>query len=208
MTTTQKAETREERETRIREDFVRHVATLKILEQRDNGMQIANLVWRRPDSGNYAVHYVVYGAMLFVCGDLGEAVYQWSSFVSVEWLAKLDLSYFAGKCTASANGRGYKEWDSDLARERFLEDVARFRQEGDVIDDGEVQSALIAIDECGPSAGPWEAWCRTDAHTIYGDDWWESAPGIGERIDWQCQAHLLGLKLAVAQLRESGVLSA
>lgn len=178
-------------------DFANHVAEYS--EAEVGRVRVERLVWRQPGTNNYRVDYAcIGGSVLCVCGDLGEAVYN-AGGQSLAWWARCDRSYFAGKCMASEYGRGYKDWDDDRALSRFREEIARMRADGEEIDADLVDEAELCL---AGGRGEWEAWMRESAHELFGDDWWDFVPNFGVVIAQRCELHLIGLKLAIAQLDE------
>lgn len=77
--------------------FPDHVATVS-----DDG---TSMLWAKPGTGIYAVKYRIIGSHLVVLGDIGCAVYRWSDRISFNWLSRISLDYFHGKCEASEDGR-------------------------------------------------------------------------------------------------------
>jgi hypothetical protein len=161
-------------------------------------MRREELVWSKPGSGINRVDYIQRAGRLFVCGDLGEAVYGWRQAASpLKWIAGLDYDYFAGKCEASETGRGFKDWDCDTATRALgaLHDGGQFDQQ-----------ELAKISECLQdypcdgtpidSRDEWYSFLRQHADECLGDAWCEWAPQIGEVIHPRCMAHLYGLKMA------------
>jgi len=97
---------------RCREEwFQNHKATV-LLESADQGTIIS---WQNPDSWNYGCHFIIHRRWLIVVGDIGEAVYEWSQDLTLEFLAGLDFHYFHGKCQASETGRRFTQWSSKSA---------------------------------------------------------------------------------------------
>ena len=108
------------REEMIKDSFKDHVADYSLYHKMDEGGtgvvgSIEVLTWKKPGTGNYMVRYLVSGNTLCVYGDLGEAIYQWSENVTLEWISNLYLSYFKGKCQASEVGRDFREWSQRKA---------------------------------------------------------------------------------------------
>ena len=106
------------REEMIKDSFKDHAAKITQfakLDVNDAGCDIEVLTWKKPESYNYMVRYLVSGNTLCVYGDLGEAIYQWSENVTLEWISNLYLSYFKGKCQASEVGRDFREWSQRKA---------------------------------------------------------------------------------------------
>lgn len=176
--------------------FAKHVASHSVAEM--DGRTVERLVWREPKVSYNYVQYIAVEGTLFVSGDLGDAVYE-TGAESLQWWTRCDLHYFAGKCMASEEGRGYRTWDGDAAAVRFDEEIERMRNDGEEIDDNLVYEGRSALVE---SQWEWEYWLREEGTQLFGQDWWEFAPKFGKVISDRCLLHLLGLKLAIQQLQE------
>lgn len=48
-------------------------------------------------------------------------------------------------------------------------------------------------------AWEWQGWMHGNAHDAFGPDWYEWVPDFGKRISMTCHAHLIGIKMAIAQ---------
>lgn len=124
-------------ENRYIECFKDHKATLKIL---NDDTQI--LEWKEPGTRNYQIDYLFYKNMLFVSGDLGEAVFSctWCPKWNTDkgWLLSID--YLFEKLSAI---RGDKyEWDSDDAVEDLKD---HYRETFDELDDKEFEEMSTYI---------------------------------------------------------------
>lgn len=134
-------------------------------------------------SSNYSVHYVIYGSVLFVCGDLGEAVYCWSSNITWEFLAGLDLVYFHSKCQASESGRQFYVFDATLFNRNLRAEIApKYRHL--IIDEevGNEHEATLLI-------GKLYEQCDLDGETL------GSFMEGGRVLNLRCCAHLIGLQM-------------
>lgn len=156
-----------------------------------------HLVWTKPGTRINSIEYLCNGPQLVVTGDLGDAIYE-TGADSLAWWSRCDAWYFASKCVASELGRGYREWDPDAAclqlRDRFdFEDP----------EDAEAWSRLVLLDgeDALYSEQAWSDWLRDNAEEVWGANWHDVEPWkIGSVIALRCEAHLAGLKLAVAQV--------
>src|SRR4051812_46241542 len=88
--------------------FSNHVA--KVSEAECHLGKVTVLEWAEPGTFIFRVVYVILRHSLIVYGDIGEAVYQWSGNIGLEFLSNLNIDYFASKCEASEYGRGGREW--------------------------------------------------------------------------------------------------
>lgn len=82
---------------------------------------VSGLRWANPENSNYLVTYLLYGATLFVGGDLGHAVYRWSPHdaMSLRWIANCNLPYFAEKIESLHRCAQSNEWRSDICEMRM-----------------------------------------------------------------------------------------
>lgn len=194
----------------------------------ESGSELQRLRWAKPSSSTYLVIYMIDGCCLFVTGDLGSAVYRWSSPLAFDWLANCDLSYFAGKCEASENGRQHEEWsqakceaeaeyrveiwyqgDGQYVLADKLGDESFADQDWSQLSPALKRRALdyfseivLELDEDWSSfvsayCGSQHEWCEFIGEHLELFDW-ESA-GCGMETSLRCQAHLIGIQMAVAQ---------
>lgn len=201
------AEHEDVRTERIKGWFAQHEATFGeyIPECARSLPTPETLYWAKPGTGCYSIRYTIQGPVLMVWGDLECAVYRWSSPITWEFLAGCDLQYFEGKCEASPKGRDYEEYDHDLALADFNEGIERRAEEGyDHPDPQEVEEARHAIKY---GVDEWRDWMRQEGFRVFGDSWYEWLPGLGKRIAQTCAAHLIGIKMAVAQRAKKGGIS-
>ena len=203
----------------IKKEFKDHVATFSEFVD-ENGFKIQRLKWKNPESSNYYINYLIFGGVLFVCGDCGNAVYQWYEQTSFKWISNYNLDYFASKCKDSNT----EEWDSDLAKENLLELINEEIKESKETEDfykTEVEkkreSILEKIKESLEKNTRYidyfedyidnilfsqESWSRNLENCgsfLFGDDFWEYTFNIGIKISTRTRQHLIGIKMAVEQ---------
>lgn len=117
---------------RIREEwFNDHIPEFIICED-----DFIKIKWRKPGTWNMAVVYYIDCKMgyLMVTGDLGEAIYQWSPPISIDFLGGCDLDYFDGKCEASSCGERGRVWSPEIAENyirSYIEDHTIGEDKGD-----------------------------------------------------------------------------
>lgn len=193
-----------EKEKRLRKNFEKHVAKITQFAKYDVNAEedakidigIEVLTWKKPESSSYMTKYIVTGNTLCVYGDLGEAIYQWSSPITFEWLSELDLSYFKGKCRASEVGRDFLEWDERQA----LSELKQFAKDDYFkwkdFKESDGQSYLY-------SKNDWKEWLSHNGGEFLGECYWEWAYGIGDTINTRCMYHFIGIKMAVAQMEKN-----
>lgn len=188
----------QEREPQILKNFEGHEAKYACLRHQ-NSTPVERLVWGKPGSSVYRQNYICNDNFLYVSGDMGDAVYQWSQVVTLRWISGLSLDYFASKCQGSEDGRGYRRWDSDKARD-YLDWLIQMRHEE--YEDGEAFEKKVresgAYDNISTQQ-EWHFWMQDGGYKTFGDDYYEYVD-IGEVISLRCQSHLLGLKKAIEML--------
>ena len=170
--------------------FNNHVAEYTVLKDAA-GHEVERLVWKKPGTSSYGVYYIRMGSVLFVAGDIGEAVYQWGENVSLEWISRLDSEYFRGKCQASDSGRGYLVWDQRLAEQRFKEICKEENVSKEKIEDIEFG---IGFDLSHREE--WHQFLHTHGHDFLGHSDYYEYGDIGDRGSIRCLGHLIGLKMA------------
>lgn len=191
-------------EEQIKSNFVDHIADYSKYVKLDGNNNVVDeievLRWKKPGSSIYSQTYIKQGYSLFVKGDMGEAVYCWSESQTLQWIAKLDLSYFASKCVASECGSRFEEWNPDVAEEEiksYLYTVVRDSEEEskimDALQEKGGMSALAYEEE-------WQMWLHEYGYDVFGDEFYEWAPSVGKSLSIRCESHFLGLKMAMDQL--------
>jgi hypothetical protein len=170
---------REQIERVEREWFAEHEATL----EGESG-----LMWKRPNSWNYAVRYSIFRETLFVAGDLGCAAYQWSEAISFHFLTGCDLSYFHGKCVASEVGRAFNLWSEHRLRKGIEER-------------GRSEWRRLLKNGCSTQHADWTMMLHEEIQRrrLSFDDAAELAE-LGWVIHPRCVGHWLGIRMAVKQL--------
>lgn len=174
---------------RIHRMFEKHFATLTAVGEGDDRIEL--LTWGEPDTRIHRVYYTSRGPWLFVTGDLYDAVYERAG--GLEWWARCDLHYFESKCRASPEGRHFKEWEPELARANAVSALSG-------VSDKERRAEFFRSGgaEATHSEEAWIDWLRASGDDVFHDAW--EYGEIGRTISWVCEAHLIGLKMAMAQI--------
>ncbi len=191
---------KQEYEAMIRHDFRDHVATVS--EWQDHIGSGTTLEWRKPGTSIYRIVYMMRGGLLICWGDCGEAIYAWggppNGRISPEWLAGLNLEYFAGKCEAWDTQRGQRgmEWDEEKAeaeiRRRIAEQLAECETDKE-------RAKWLRIEEWAIE----EAALSADAAGHFGSDHgMEELYRVGNSVSGTVRRHFYGLKMAWAQLAQ------
>lgn len=129
---------------------------------------------------------------------MGDAVYCWSEINNIKWMGNLDLHYFHGKCVASEVGRPFDGWDIRRALNN-IESYVKGNYD-------EPSKIMKNFEEYGGRGSlydkeEWYQWLRENGDEVFEDDWYEWAPGVGRVVNLRCEAHWLGLKMAMEQLK-------
>lgn len=103
--------------------FTDHEATVKTL---DKDTQV--LTWKKPGTRDYEIDYVFYKNMIFITGDLNDAVVNctWEPRWDYDW-EHTQLAYFAEKMKACKGG--IYTWSSDDAREDLVNEYRNHFEE-------------------------------------------------------------------------------
>ncbi|MCD6436442.1 MAG: hypothetical protein J7L15_08720 [Clostridiales bacterium] len=179
----------------------------------ENGNKIERLFWHKPDTWCFHINYTIEENTLIITGDLGCAIYKWSSPISFNSISTFNFDYFAGKCEASENGRHFVEWDSEIAIksiEENFQQMAKDKYEECICEDEctcEERRAKEYMEKFKEERGDgalcdkyeWVEWVREYGEDILGYDCWEWAYSCGETIAIRCLSHLIGIQEAMSK---------
>lgn len=174
--------------------FKDHVATLHIATAPTAKPvnTITVIEWKKPNSWNYGCRFLLHSQWLMVVGDLGEATYQWSEPITMEFLAGLNFDYFHGKCRASPSGSRSRVWDPRTAQRR-LQDIAD--------QCGAACSTVVKqLDESRGDEKFGLALSDLYAHGKIGCDMASELSECGYIPDPMCVGHFVGLQMAIKQI--------
>lgn len=188
-------ETNKEIEDQIRKTwFKNHVATYE-----DHG-ELKVLQWRKPDTSVYYVRYAFDGNKMYVSGDTGEAVFCFTEKVSLHRLARYDIGYFESKLKAYHEDR--RDFNSDKAIKRLREWLKEIKKDGAEYDHDDMKELFEDVRECRSVS---DLAFVINSHDFIGDlepDYCEWMYGIGQEIPWRIRGYLVGLKMALEQLKD------
>jgi hypothetical protein len=187
--------------------FADHV--IKSIEGK-NGFQ--RIVWGKKGTRMYQIEYVLSDNMVFVSGDLGDAVYSLTCMATLNNIKDFDLSYFTSKLTAYSSER----WDFDqkLAQKQIKEYFLEWCDVEDVDelteDEQELYQTLINATiewddyKAFETLGVWSTYYNTNV------DWFDSETAsciasCGKRLPYCFVAYWLGLKMIAEQLEETNL---
>jgi hypothetical protein len=173
----------------IREEWFQcHKATLT----QHGNLQV--LDWRRPNTGYYAVRYIFDRNMLYISGDLGDAIFRLSGKASVHQIADYNLDYLEGKMTAFSDNR--RDFDQEKAT-RYLEEWVSENPEYKFKHNDTIDELFKIIRYCS-SIKEWETHIYNYSNEL--PNAWEWLPNIGNIIPIRIHAYLIGIKMANEQL--------
>lgn len=161
------------------------------------------IAWQQPESWNYGCRFIIHRRWLCVVGDIGEATFEWSSDITLNFLAGIDLHYFLGKCRASDSGRDFAQWDAKVAdayRDMRIKELKETPDEDKSEDDAKELEILEGNEDC--SENEW----KKSAQEYYDET--GDAEGAGSMSDFgkvpsvHAIGMFIGLQMAIAQLKE------
>lgn len=185
--------------------------TIKSVEGKEGFQRIS---WGEKETRMYQVDYVLSGNMVFVTGDLGDAVYSLTCTATLENIKGFNLSYFTGKLTAHERER----WDFDkhLAQEQIDKYIFDWRDINYIDELSEDESELY--EKLIFATGNWDLQDHFERaiFSIYEKtsvDWFdgEAASCIadcGKRLPYSFIAYWLGLQMVAERLESKKVESA
>lgn len=190
----------EREKSEIRNDwFKTHVATIQL-----NTPELTLVKWQKPDSWIFGCKFIIHRRWLTVLGDIGEAVYEWSEDISLQFVANCGLHYFLGKCQASEDGRKFKYWESQLAMENAAIWLAEMEKEGEGSDRLEVMREIAKLGKAGKDEYQTAA---NDAFDSTGDsEFCCQITSLGTVPHPRAIGHWIGIQMAVEQLKAGGKL--
>lgn len=177
-----------------KEEFKDHVATFSQLNEYTQEVE-----FKKPGTCYYYVRFVMSGNYLFVCGDLGEAVYQLTEQARIDRIAGgYDLGYLTGKLRT---GNKYS-FDSDTAIERIKEDMEQCDEEDLTDEIKEAYEELISLARGCSTKEEWNIRIaqNEDVADTVGSEWYEWLPGAGDQLDTSIMLYWIALKMAAKQL--------
>ncbi len=159
--------------------------------------------WENPKSWNYGCRFIIHRRWLCVVGDIGEATFEWSEDLTLEFLAGIDFGYFLSKCRASPEGRKFEQWDTEVLELYRLERLAELKQRAGTDDETHEDSAELEVLENNSkcSKDEWDSAVR-DYYDATGDaEGASSLAGYGDVPSVHAIGMFVGLKMAIAQLK-------
>lgn len=187
-------------ETIRREWFRNHIVLSKKGEE-----SFQEIIWGAPCSNKYQVKYVFSGNTLFVSGDLGGAIYSWSTPVTLNKIKECSLGYFMSKLLTTEKEKF--DFDRDLAQQELtcffldfhgIEDLSQLG-----IIDKQLYASLIHATYQHSLASHfvnevYTLWRRSSIHW-FDENVVMDIASCGQRLSYNFIAHWLGLQM-IAEL--------
>jgi hypothetical protein len=186
---------RENVEKEIREYWFKdHKAELK-----DFG-KIQILDWKKPGTGIYRVRYVFDGYMLYISGDIGDAVFCLTWEATVHSFANTHIDYFIGKLSAYSDNRW--DFDNKKAIKRLREWLKDMKECGIKYNHDTMKELFESTRECS-SCSEWRniVTLNLDFISELDPEFYEWIFNIGNEYPARLQGYLIGLKMASEQLK-------
>lgn len=179
-------------------------AVREILASPDTGTWVYQ--WSKPGTWVDGMRFVIHGGWLTVLGDLGEAVYQWPSKISPEFLSDLNFDYFRSKCQASETGHKAEEFDADEGVANLLRDARAAEADGR-LSWAEYLRGMTGVLECCSAKDEWVRAIERDyfAGEIESFDDMEYLYGCPTVPSWTSIAHWVGITMAMKAVLEGRV---
>lgn len=172
--------------------FKNHVATHTKLSEK-----VSILEWKEPGNRCYYVRYVMDGYMLYISGDLGDAVFGLTWNVTPESFKSIGLHYFYEKLSAYDSDK--KDFDSEQAIKDLEEAFVDCEEE-------EYAQLFEDLKELANECSRVDEWAYEGRDRFgseleeFDQDYWEWIYDIGAVIPSRIRAYLVGLKMAAEQL--------
>ena len=176
--------------------FSKHKATLT----QHGDLQV--LEWAEPGTNIYSCRYVFDGNMMYISGDIGEAVFWLTWKASIHSFDDIHVHYFEEKLMASSGER--RNYTAEKAVERLMEWKRELIEDGIEFDVEEFDDMVSSADCCSSK----DEWAHEYVNGQYNDfiseldcDYWEWIYEIGDVMPRRIIGYLVGLKMASEQLK-------
>lgn len=174
-----------------KEEFKDHVAKFNQINEYTQEIE-----FQKPGTNYYSIRFLLSRDCLFVCGDLGEAVYQLTETATVDRIASgYDLSYLTEKLRTVTGGK--YSFDSGKAINRIQEDLNGY--------DAEVKEFCEELITIAQACSSNEEWCmelvkrEVELNEVI-CDWLAWLPCAGDQLDMSVVLYWVALKMAAKQL--------
>jgi len=174
--------------------FKDHVAMLT----QHGDLQVLN--WKRPNNGTYRCRYVFDGNMMYISGDIGEAVFWLTWKAGIHTFNDLYIGYFKGKMNACSDNK--MDFDSCKAVKRLREWTKQLKENEIEYDHNDMKNLFSLARECD-NKEQWGWRLQSDEYSFVSDlepDYWEWFYDIGDEIPARIHAYLIGLQMASEQI--------
>lgn len=156
------------------------------------------IAWQNPENWNYGCRFIIHRRWLVVVGDIGEATYEWGQNLTLDFVSKLDFTYFHSKCRASETGFDYFQWDSKFAFQALKEAKKEAKKQE------EDEAWILEVEDLHDESPEDEFESKLHEAYFKGLDA-ETASGImeaGRKPHIRAIGHWVGITMAAKQLQE------
>jgi len=177
-----------------------------VIKSMEGTGDLQRISWGEKGTRMYQIDYVLSNNMVFVSGDLGEAVYALTCSATLENIKDFGLPYFMKKLTA--HGRRRWDFDSELAQEQITEYIFAWCDVEDASELSEADKELY--EELTGATIEWDLHDHFDkaVFSIYQDtnvSWFDGEAACcisdcGKRLPRSYIAYWLGLQMMIEQL--------
>lgn len=176
--------------------FKDHVATYTKIND-----DLRILDWKRPNSIEFSVRYVMDGHYLYITGDLYSAIFCFSDYATLEKLGRYNMYYFCSKLSTMQK-KGH-DFNTDLAIKQLVEKKNEFKEEYDYTE-SELKPVFDELIMLANDSSSSDDWANNVNFNYTGDifdyDMHEWVYDIGEETSIYLIAYLTGLQMAYEQI--------
>lgn len=163
------------------------------------------IYWQKPGTWNYGCHFIIHRRWLCVVGDFGEATFEWSEDITLEFLAGLDFGYFLSKCRASATGKACEEWDNKVAERNIEEYIEELNLTPPDEQSDQIKGTMEILSNVGDYSNDYEL--QNASKEIYDSTGDAETAGSISNMGTVPSTHVIGmfvgLQMAIQQLKEA-----
>lgn len=167
------------------------------------------LAWKNPTSNSYYIKYIFDGHKIYISGDVGDAIFTFTSNVDIHSFDDMPCGYFLSKMTTCSNGE--YEFDGCKAKNRLEQWKDELLKRKEFYDKAEKESFVKTINNMAEDAfscDSEEQWAWEFVNNKYSEfisenelDYHEWIYTIGNAIPYHNFAFLIGLQMASKQIK-------
>lgn len=167
-----------------------------------NRAEVIIIYWQNPASWNYGCRFIIHNGWLTIIGDIGEAVYQWSDKLTLEFLAGIDFGYFLSKCRASEKGSDFSMWSAEVEmfnRMAKLKELDARKSDNDESETDQKEREILE-DNSNCDENQWRELAQ-EYYNATGDvEGAGDLSSMGKAPNCRAIGHFVGLQMAIKQL--------